>query len=77
MAEFISGLELSRQFFAECVQPHMQATFPAVLYDAALIDSGSEVLGFDTSISRDHHWGPRVSLFVSAEDAVVYESGNW
>jgi len=26
------------------------------------------VLGFDTEISRDHHWGPRVLLFLSTRD---------
>jgi hypothetical protein len=26
------------------------------------------VLGFDTPMSRDHHWGPRVLLFLSEKD---------
>ncbi|MBZ0301445.1 MAG: DUF4037 domain-containing protein [Anaerolineae bacterium] len=68
MPEFIPGLELSRAFFAELVQPVLEAEFPDLRYDAALIDSGSEVLGFDTPLSRDHHWGPRVSLYVSEEE---------
>ena len=68
MPDFIPGLELSRLFFSEAVKPILDAEFPELRYDAAVIDSGSEVLGFDTEMSRDHHWGPRVSLFVSAED---------
>ena len=37
-------------------------------YSAALIGWGSEVLGFDTPLSRDHHWGPRVLLFLNDKD---------
>ncbi len=70
--DFIPGLELSRLFFNECVAPAMRVAFPDVLYDAAIIDSGSEVLGFDTPMSRDHHWGPRVSLFLSSQDEAAY-----
>src|ERR1700690_828957 len=68
MPDFIPGLELSRLFYTEAVKPILDADFPDLRYDAALIDSGSEVLGFDTEMSRDHHWGPRVSIFVSASD---------
>jgi hypothetical protein len=68
MPEFIPGLELSRLFYEEAVKPILDMEFPDLQYDAAVIDSGSEVLGFDTEMSRDHHWGPRVSIFVRAED---------
>jgi hypothetical protein len=43
--------------------------FPRLPFSAALIGWGSEVLGFDTPMSRDHHWGPRVLLFVNDEDS--------
>jgi hypothetical protein len=33
-----------------------------------LIGYGSEILGFDTLMSTDHNWGPRVLLFLSPED---------
>jgi hypothetical protein len=69
---FIPGLELARLFFAECVQPQMAAAFPQVPYDAAIIHTGSEVLGFDTPMSRDHHWGPRVSLYLRPPDAEAH-----
>ena len=68
MPDFIPGLELSRLFFEEWVRPALAAEYPALRYDAAVIGSGSEVLGFDTPMSRDHHWGPRVSLYVSPDD---------
>ena len=35
---------------------------------AALLGSGSEVLGFDTEMSVDHDWGPRVDLFLGDDD---------
>ncbi len=66
--QFIPGIELSRTFFTEVVQPILTETFPDLQYSAALIGSGSEVLGFDTEMSSDHHWGPRVMLFLSAAD---------
>ena len=57
MPEFIPGLELAKLFFHEAVEPVLDSDFPALKYSAALIGPGSEVLGFDTSMSRDHHWG--------------------
>jgi hypothetical protein len=68
MPDFIPGVELSRQFFREVVKPILDREFPQLSYDAALIGSGSDVLGFDTPMSRDHFWGPRLYVFVSSED---------
>lgn len=65
---FIPGLELSRAFFEEVVEPLLGAVFPGVRYAAALIGSGSEVLGFDTEMSTDHDWGPRVDLFFEEDE---------
>ena len=72
MNDFIPGLELSRLFFHEAVQPLLQRHFPHVRYAAGLMGSGSEVLGYDTPMSTDHHWGPRVNLFLTPEDKVAY-----
>lgn len=63
-----SGLELSRLFFQEAVKPILDVEFPGLLYSAALIGPGSEVLGFDTQMSTDHGWGPRLLLFLKEED---------
>jgi hypothetical protein len=68
MPDFIPGIELARQFFIEAVKPILDRDFPLLCYDAALIGSGSDVLGFDTPMSRDHFWGPRLYLFVTPED---------
>ena len=64
MPRFIPGLKLSERFYHQQVKSILNRTFPRIRYSAALIGWGSEVLGFDTPLSRDHHWGPRVLLFL-------------
>jgi hypothetical protein len=64
-AEFIPGLALSRLFYTEQVRPLLDASFPGLAHTAALIGSGSDVLGFDTPRSTDHDWGPRLQLFLA------------
>jgi hypothetical protein len=64
----LKGLELSRRFFFEAVQPILDQRFPDLQYAAALIGYGSEVLGFDDEMSQDHEWGPRVQLFTDQLD---------
>ena len=59
---------MSRLFYEEAVRPVLAAEFPRLRYAAALLGSGSEVLGFDDEMSADHCWGPRVDLFLSEED---------
>ncbi len=66
-AKFIKGLDLCQAFFAEVVEPIISANFSQLKYSACLIGSGSEVLGFDTEMSSDHHWGPRVMIFVGGD----------
>ncbi|MCB9454346.1 MAG: DUF4037 domain-containing protein [Anaerolineaceae bacterium] len=68
MPKFIPGLALCEGFYHEAVKPVLDAVFPNLRYTAALIGSGSEVLGFDTPMSTDHHWGPRLMLFLRPED---------
>ncbi len=65
---FVGGLELSKQFYWQAVRPVLDAFFPGLVHSAALLGAGSEVLGFDTEMSTDHHWGPRALLFLSAAD---------
>lgn len=70
--ENLSGIELNRLFYTEAVESILRAEFPDLRYDAALIGWGSDVLGFDTPLSRDHGWGPRLYLFLSADDYSQY-----
>lgn len=72
MAQFMKGLDLSRAFFEEAVQPILDAHFPALMYTAGLIGSGSEILGYDTEMSTDHHWGPRLMLFLASDDETTH-----
>ncbi len=69
---FLPGLELSRTLHEEVVRPLLAEEFPGLRYAAARIGSGSEVLGFDTERSADHEWGPRLNLFLTAEDAAAH-----
>jgi hypothetical protein len=68
MPIFIPGLELSRLFYLEAVKPILDSDFPSLRYAAALTGHGSEVLGFDTEMSTDHCWGPRLMLFLNEDD---------
>ncbi len=70
---FIPGLELSRRFYAELVRPVLDGHFPGLPHAAALIGYGSEVLGFDTEMSMDHAWCPRVLIFLREEEAFLTE----
>lgn len=71
---FIPGLELSETFYYEAVRPILDQHFPQVSHAAARLDYGSDVLGFDTPQSRDHGWGPKVTLFLSEGDFLVYKN---
>src|SRR5262245_3580293 len=68
MTKFIQGLELGRSFYFEAVKPILDGRFQDLRYSSGLIGSGSEILGFDTEMSSDHHWGPRVMLFLEEID---------
>ncbi|MBI5668200.1 MAG: DUF4037 domain-containing protein [Chloroflexi bacterium] len=68
MPDFIPGLVLGELFYREAVMPILDRHFPGLPYAAALVGSGSEVLGYDTPMSTDHHWGPRLLLFLNEAD---------
>ncbi|MHA1975982.1 MAG: DUF4037 domain-containing protein [Candidatus Hodarchaeales archaeon] len=67
---FIPGLKLCKIFFEEAVKPILTENFFSLRYDAALIGPGSEVLGFDDPTSADHHWGPRLQIFLTETDYI-------
>jgi hypothetical protein len=64
VAEFVPGVELSRAFYQEVVE----GLLGDVSHSAALLGTGSDVLGYDTARSTDHGWGPRLQVFVAADD---------
>ncbi|MEW2403278.1 DUF4037 domain-containing protein [Streptomyces sp. NPDC046862] len=67
-ARFLPGIELSRILYEEAVRPILREAFPGLRYAAARVGGGSEVLGFDTPRSADHEWGPRLEIFLTAEE---------
>jgi len=63
VADFLSGLRLNAEFYAEVVGPLLAG----VPHSAARLGWGSDVLGFDDVRSTDHGWGPQLVVFVGAE----------
>jgi len=63
-----AGAELARRFFTEVVEPLLSRAMPGLEYAAGRLGSGSDVLGLDDEMSRDHDWGCRLTLLVD-EDA--------
>lgn len=68
MPEFIPGLQLSQAFYWEAIRPILEAQFPNLPHSAALLGYGSDVIGMDTPVSRDHGWGPRLILFLAPDN---------
>ncbi|MCM5552030.1 DUF4037 domain-containing protein [Pleomorphomonas sp. NRK KF1] len=66
------GLELSRLFYREVVRPWLDEAFPSLRHDAGIFGYGSELLGLDDDMSRDHNWGPRVQLVVTGADFAAH-----
>jgi len=64
----MSGGELSRQFHADVVAPLLAEAMPRLGYAAGRLGTGSDVLGFDDAMSRDHDWGCRLTLLVDEPD---------
>jgi len=66
--DFIPGLDLSEAFYKEAVKPILDKHLPDLVYSAAHLGTGSDVLGFDTQQSMDHDWGPKLLLFLDEAD---------
>lgn len=61
--EALKGLELSEKFYHEAVKPLLSG----VAHTAARLGSGSDILGLDDIVSRDHDWGCRLTILLAAE----------
>ena len=59
-----TGAQLSRSYFEDVVRPVVEGRLPGLAYAAARLGSGSDVLGLDDAMSRDHDWGLRLNLLV-------------
>ena len=60
----LRGAELAHRFFTDVVEPLLSRALPGLAYAAARLGSGSDVLGLDDEMSRDHDWGCRLTLLV-------------
>ncbi len=69
----MKGLQIAEAFWNEWGQPYMQREFPQVSERVAVGRIlGSDVLGGDDEISRDHNWGPQFYLWLSEDDYKTY-----
>jgi Domain of unknown function (DUF4037) len=66
MPTFVPGVELARTYWFDVIAPILDPFTPATERAAALVGTGSDVLGFDTEQSTDHGWGPRLWVFSDA-----------
>ncbi|MFW6269111.1 MAG: DUF4037 domain-containing protein [Bacillota bacterium] len=73
---FIKGLELNQGYYYDIVKPLLEKYFPELEYSAGLIGYGSDVLGYDTPVSMDHNWGPRLNIFLNEENLVKKKKIN-
>ena len=62
-----TGTELSRAYWLEVVEPLVRGCWPEMPCAAGRLGSGSDVLGLDDAMSRDHDWGLRLNLCVPAD----------
>ena len=68
----MKGLELSKAYYLEYGEAMLKESFPHILSHLAigLIGSGSECLGYDDEISRDHDFEPGFCIFLPDEETV-------
>jgi hypothetical protein len=69
----LPGAELARAFHADVVGPLLAGAMPRLRYAACRLGSGSDVLGLDDAMSRDHDWGCRLTLVVDEPDREVVQ----
>lgn len=64
----MKGLELARRYYGEVVAPLLIERWPGLPHAGARLGSGSDVLGLDDDVSRDHDWGLRLTVLVDPDD---------
>jgi len=65
----MKGLEIAKDFYTSWGKEYLERSFPELVKRVAIGRvSGSDVIGADDEISKDHNWGPQFTIFLSAED---------
>ena len=66
----MTGLELCRKYYEQVGRPMLEEKFSDYLprIAAGLVGEGSDCLGFDDEISRDHDFGPGFCIWLCKED---------
>ncbi|MEG1912217.1 MAG: DUF4037 domain-containing protein [Cloacibacillus sp.] len=66
----MQGLELCRLFYEQCAAPEIEKNFGARAsrVAAGLAGQGSDCLGYDDELSRDHDFGPGCCLWLTEAD---------
>lgn len=66
----MKGLEISREYYLRFGKPMLEEKFSDIAEVAAvgLIGAGSECLGYDDEVSRDHDFDPGFCIFLPGED---------
>jgi hypothetical protein len=70
----MKGLELSECFYQEICAPMLRRKFRRLSgrIAAGLVGEGSECLGLDDELSRDHDWGVALCLWLGKRDYATY-----
>ncbi len=65
----VRGADLSEAYYEQVVRPALERHWPGLPHAAGRLGAGSDVLGLDDDMSRDHDWGLRLTLLLDASDA--------
>lgn len=70
---YMKGLEIAREYFMKEALPVLERDHGEMLpfIAAGLVGAGSECMGYDDEISRDHDFEPGFCLFIPGEETVT------
>ncbi len=68
----MKGLEIAEKYYREYGAPMIHELFPEIegILAVGLCGSGSECLGYDDDVSRDHDFEPGFTIFLPPEEVV-------
>jgi len=68
------GMDLCEAFCLDIVEPLLREAYPSLRHTLGLVGYGSDVMGYDDEVSRDHMWGPRFYLFLEPDGLACRKS---